>query len=120
MSGQKMTILHLNRLRDLMENQGFTLSEAAKEIGVSYYSANYYKKKYGIKDKNPPHKISPQHMNEYAAYDRRTDELLVIGTVHEVCAFLGIAEATFWCQKTRGNGPRVFVKIEDDDDEEEN
>lgn len=115
-----MTNLQLNQLRDLLENKAYTLSEAATEIGVSYACAKYHKDKHGIECKTPKNKRGYQYMNQYAAYDRRTDELLVIGTVHEVSAFLGIAEATFWCQKTNDIGPRVFVKIEDDDDEEEN
>lgn len=113
-----MTILQLNRLRELLENQGFTISEAATEIGVSYSCAKYHKEKHGIECKTPKNKRGYGYMNQYAAYDRRTDELIVIGTVHEVAAACGISEATFWSQKSNDVGPRVFVKIEDEDDEE--
>lgn len=106
-----MTILQLNRLRELLQNHDYTIVEAAAEIGITKTQAYYWCRKMGLSN-NHPRIHNRNRLNCYAAYDRKTDELIAVGTIHDLVAVCGVKESTIRSRMCTGTGPRLYVKVD--------
>lgn len=113
-----ITMLQLKEVRRLIEEEGHSCASAARELQVSETEAYYYLKKAGVK---MPHMWGPDKLTQYGAYDRKTSELVAMGTAAEVAAQLGIKETTFRGYVTKGCGKYQIVKLDERgmDDEED-
>ena len=109
-----ITTSQLQDLRRLVEEEGHTCASAARALGVSRNVAYYYLRQVGVK---LTHKCGPDKLAQYGAYDRKTDQLVAMGTGREVAAQLGITLNSLWCHICRGSGKYQIVRIEPDGEE---
>lgn len=106
-----MTTLQLSHLRELLQNQDYSIVEAAAETGITKQQAYYWCRKMGLP--NPRPRIHNRNrLNCYTAYDRKTDELIAVGTIHEISAACGVKGDTVREQMCRGDGPRLYVRVD--------
>lgn len=110
-----ITTSQLQSLRRLVEEEGHSRASAARALGLPYHTAYYYCQLLGVQ---APLQWGPDKLAHYGAYDRKTDELVAMGTGREVAAQLGITRETLRSYVTTGRGKYQIVRLDEPDGEE--
>lgn len=108
-----MTTLQYRRLVEMVTKDGLSLVEAAEYLGISPSVARYYLHRNGVKYE---HRKSRRCLTYYAAYHRKTDEIVAIGTAKEVAEQCGITVGTMRSCLTRNKGRYKYIRIDEDKD----
>lgn len=109
-----MTAKQLKQAIELVENRGYSAKAAATEVNAPYNQVVYYLHKSGINWKK---KWSEEMKAHYAVYDKKTDELLAIGTGEEICKQMGWKIESLYCYVSRGLKGMDVIRIKEDDNE---
>lgn len=108
-----MTTIQRRKMMEMVVGSGLPISHAAEEVGVPYSTAFKQFQKAGIKSRKSGVRRYDQ-LKQYAAYDRKTEELVAMGTAREVAAVCGIEECTFRSALSRGGGKYEYVRLEEE------
>lgn len=107
-----MTTLQRGRLISMVQDEGRTVMEAALAVGLCYQTA--YRALLHLHIPIPHKGWRRELKAQYAAYDRKTDELVALGTADEVAHACGITVGTLRSYVTRDKGKYQIVRIEEE------
>lgn len=108
-----MTTLQRRRLIALIQDEGYTVMEAALAVGLCYNTVYHALLRLHVPI---PHRGWRKELKaQYAAYDRKTDELVALGTGAEVAHVCGITIGTLRTYVTRDKGKYQIVRIEEEE-----
>lgn len=110
-----ITTKQIAEVRRLIEEEGHTCRSAARIVGVNHSTVWLYIHRMGVK---MPRKWGPDKIVPYAAYDRKTGQLVAQGTPSQVGEALGVTAHTVYFHAQHGSGPYQIVRLAEPDGEE--
>lgn len=100
-----MTTLQLRRLCHLVEKEGWSVGKAARAVGVSPSWARRCLRAAGLRARRPK--------TLYAAYDRETTALVVLGTAQDLSRALRLSPATIRAYASTGKGRLHIIRLDE-------
>lgn len=93
----------------VMYREKLSAREAAKRVSVPWPTLYKNLRKQGV---NWEKRRGRRNWMQYAVYDKKTDELLAVGTAQEVCKTMGWSPKSFRTFASRGPKKTEIVKLE--------